>query len=129
MWAEIIFYNFFSFQSIKLFQYKRFIQTACLELNFKHHTHTYVYTSREGMEGHKSHLIKSHHSKHKHSFQLKSLRSSSKKINYKHLTCFHEIGKLKNIIHAQIKTGKISNKVPYYHGILVWLENLFTQTT
>ena len=30
MWAEIIFYNFFSFQSVKSFQSKRFIQTACL---------------------------------------------------------------------------------------------------
>ena len=34
MWAEIIFYNFFSFQSVKSFQYKRFIQTACLFLNY-----------------------------------------------------------------------------------------------
>ena len=30
MWVEIIFYNFFSLQSVKSFQYKRFIQTACL---------------------------------------------------------------------------------------------------
>jgi len=29
MWAEIIFYNFLSLQSVKSFQYKRFIQTAC----------------------------------------------------------------------------------------------------
>ena len=40
MWAEIIFYNFFSFQSVKSFQYKRFIQTACflnLFIFIKHH--------------------------------------------------------------------------------------------
>ena len=30
MWAEIIFYNCFSIQSIKPFQYKRYIQKACL---------------------------------------------------------------------------------------------------
>ena len=28
MWAEIIFYNFFSLQTVKSFQYKRFIQSA-----------------------------------------------------------------------------------------------------
>ena len=32
MWAEIMFYKFFTFQSVKSFQYKRFIQTACLNL-------------------------------------------------------------------------------------------------
>ena len=33
MWEEIIFYNFLSFQSVKSFQYKRFLQTACLMVN------------------------------------------------------------------------------------------------
>ena len=34
MWKEIIFYNFYSFRPVKSFQYKRFIQTACLEFPF-----------------------------------------------------------------------------------------------
>ena len=34
MWTEIIFYNFFSFQSVKSFQYKRFILTACFSVHF-----------------------------------------------------------------------------------------------
>ena len=29
MWAESMFYNFFTFKSVKSFQYKRFIQRAC----------------------------------------------------------------------------------------------------
>ena len=32
LWAEIIFCIFFSFQSVKSFYYKRFIQAACLNL-------------------------------------------------------------------------------------------------
>ena len=35
MWVRMLFYNIFSFMSIKSFQYKRFIQTACLISKWK----------------------------------------------------------------------------------------------
>ena len=43
MWAESIFYNFFSLQSVKSFQYKRLIQTACLIWNWAQKQSFYCY--------------------------------------------------------------------------------------